>query len=70
MMVKPEPPDDFCVREVCKIGQGALCCRYLTMSPNGWSCEKLTDMGRELDRRADAKQMVAIGDNCLGRGDR
>jgi len=68
MVTMPEPPDDFCVTDVCKVGQGVLCCRYLTMSPSGWSCEKLTDMGRTIDRKVTAGEFTAKGDNCLGRG--
>jgi hypothetical protein len=54
------------VNEVCLIGQGARCCRYLTMSPRGWSCEKRHAMGRTLDARVAAGRMNARGDNCEG----
>lgn len=66
--VELAPPDDEYVKTVCKIGQGAACCRYLTMGGGGWSCEKLTSMKGTIDRRVDA--MVAKGDNCEGRGSR
>jgi hypothetical protein len=29
------------VREVCKVGQGHDCCRYLAASAAGWQCMKL-----------------------------
>ena len=59
-------PDQQQVETVCLIGQGEKCCRYLTMAPTGWSCEKLSDAGRLLDIRAAAGQMTARGDNCVG----
>ncbi len=59
-------PDNKQVREVCKIGQGAECCRYLTMGANGWSCEKLSEMGITLDAKALAGSMTARADNCPG----
>ena len=64
------PPDDVHAREVCKIGQGAECCKYLTMSvgsAGGWSCEKLSMLGASI---ALQKDMVARGDNCAGRASR
>lgn len=68
------PPSDFVTDDhaklICKIGQGRDCCRYLTMSPTGWSCEKLTDLGRALDMRVTTGTMVARGDNCEGRAAR
>lgn len=52
---------------VCKIGQGALCCRYLAMSPNGWSCEKHSRLKKYLDVRAATGTITACGDNCAGK---
>lgn len=58
-------PDDMTVRSICKIGQGAECCRYLTMGGGGWSCEKLNPEGKAmLDARVAG--MTAKGDNCDG----
>lgn len=65
-----EPPDDNWARMVCKIGQGHDCCRYLVMVPNGWSCAKHTELRAYLDQRVATKNMVARGDNCIGRGNR
>lgn len=62
--------DDDHAREFCRIGQGAACCRYLCRSSEGWSCEKQTVLGRELDRRVLAGGMVAQGINCEGRASR
>lgn len=64
------PPDDAYTETVCKIGRGAECCRYLTMAPDGWSCEKLSPIGDDLDSRARGGEMSAQSDNCPGRAPR
>jgi hypothetical protein len=51
-------------RDVCRIGQGAACCRYLTVGVQGWCCEKRTSLRHTLDARVS--QMTAQGDNCDG----
>lgn len=51
---------------VCKAGQGADCCRYLTRSAYGYECLKLRPLGAVLDARVAAGAMVARGDNCAG----
>lgn len=33
------------VKDICKIGQGHDCCRYLLMGPKGFECGKVTDKG-------------------------
>jgi len=61
-------PDEAWVREVCKIGHGHACCRYLTIAAGkGWSCEKATTTGRYLDTRVETETITARGDNCTGR---
>ena len=62
--------DNEWATSTCKVGQGAACCRYLAMGPNGWSCEKHSEMGRYLDQRVAAETMNARGDNCPGRASR
>jgi hypothetical protein len=57
-------------KSVCKIGTGYACCRYLTMAPKGWSCEKGTALKETLDLKVAKGQMIARGDNCEGRRDR
>ena len=52
------------VKNVCKVGKGAECCRYITMGADGWSCEKLTSLAAVIDKRAAT--MNAKGDNCAG----
>ena len=51
------------LRDICKIGQGRECCRYLTAGPDGFCCEKLSSMKSHLDH---ATHMTARGDNCDG----
>jgi hypothetical protein len=63
--MKPFPHDEW-IKGVCRIGQGAACCRYLTMSPTGWDCEKKTQLGLVLDARVARGEMTARGDNCKG----
>ncbi len=56
------------IKEVCKIGQGKDCCRYLTMGPNGFECAKL-NLGLMLTIDARVESMNAKGDNCEGKED-
>lgn len=41
-------------------------CRYLTMGPQGWGCQKLTSLARGIDARVKQGAMRATGDNCPG----
>lgn len=52
------------VTEVCKIGRGHDCCRYLVSGPTGFECAKLTPMRKHLNSRGDS--MTARADNCEG----
>lgn len=53
------------VDSVCKIGQGELTCRYITMGSNGFECGKLAPaLKAAIDRAAD--RMGSKGDNCEG----
>lgn len=54
------------VKNVCKIGQGADCCRYL-MFGDGFECARNTATAAILDMRVLAKTMIARGDNCDGK---
>jgi hypothetical protein len=60
-------PDLEHVKTVCRIGQGADCCRYLTMHPDGWSCEKHSSLRAYIDYRANVGSMHARSDNCPGK---
>ena len=50
--------------DVCKIGQGADCCRYLICDDNGFECAKTTSLKNAIDTRMN--QMNAKSDNCGG----
>ena len=55
---------------VCKMGQGNECCRYLIGSPNGLECAKnIIRIRRFTDMRVADEDMVARGDNCEGFGE-
>lgn len=63
-----DPPDDRWATDVCKKDGGAACCRYLAITPTGWSCEKHSSFRAFIDRKTNAGESVAQGDNCIGRG--
>jgi hypothetical protein len=63
-------PDTTWATDVCKIGHGHTCCRFLTMHPDGWSCEKHSPLADLLTQRALAGEMNARGDNCPGKDSR
>lgn len=52
------------VRDICKAGQGAACCRYLAASAEGIICLKLDSLKPTIDARTD---MIAKSDNCDGK---
>jgi hypothetical protein len=58
-----KPVSDY-INEVCRIGQGHACCRYLTVGADGFDCEKHTKLKAVLDARGDS--MAARADNCHG----
>ena len=56
------------VKEHCKLGRGADCCRYLMFSAKGFECAKADPtMKWRLDLRAELKEMTAQADNCIKR---
>ncbi len=55
------------VKNVCKIGQGNACCRYLMVGAGGFECAKRTSLQVTLDMRVYNDTMVAQGDNCEGK---
>jgi hypothetical protein len=55
------------VKDVCGIGQGPKCCRYLAMGGDGWACAKMDPvMKAGIDIRIRKGKMKARGDNCEG----
>jgi hypothetical protein len=54
-------------KEVCKIGQGKKCCRYLICDGDGFQCAKfILEFRGELDVRVTLNKITAQGDNCEG----
>jgi hypothetical protein len=59
-------PEDY-VKTICKIGQGALCCRYIVGGPQGLECAKHEpELAAQINRRVAAGAFTARGDNCDG----
>ncbi|MGO8241293.1 hypothetical protein ACC806_34715 [Rhizobium ruizarguesonis] len=59
-------PGDY-AQAVCKIGQGAACCRYVVGGPHGLECAKHTpELAAQINRRVAAGAFTAQGDNCEG----
>lgn len=57
------------VNDVCQIGKGVACCRYLTVAGGGFRCAKLdVQMRAAIDARVAGEAMKARGDNCAGQG--
>ena len=53
-------------KNVCKMGQGNECCRYLAVGSSGIECLKLTPHKSFLDWRVENNSIIAQGDNCEG----
>ena len=51
--MKPFPDNEY-IDNICKIGQAAACCRYLTMGSDGWSCEKHGSLKNIIDKKVAA----------------
>jgi hypothetical protein len=59
--------DNKHIKEVCKIGQGKECCRYLLCGPDGFECAKPNIYIRNtIDARVREGTFTAQGDNCKG----
>ena len=54
------------VKDICRIGQGLDCCRYLIAGREGFECAKLTSLKKLLDDRVLQDNITAQGDNCNG----
>lgn len=55
-------------KNLCKAGQGAATCRYITAGPGGFQCAKHTNLHRTIDARVAERTMVATSDLCPGKG--
>lgn len=62
MKIIPEDMRD----NVCKMGQGHDCCRYMVVSGDGISCAKNSQFHKTIDQRVALEKMTARGDNCEG----
>ena len=56
------------LNQVCKIGQGNECCRYIIAGSQGIGCAKHTELNKVIDAKVNAGEMTAQGDNCAGWG--
>ena len=55
------------VENVCKIGQGALCCKYLVIGMKGYECMRVSPENKKvIDDNWKTTAHVAQGDNCAG----
>ena len=53
--------------DVCKIGQGNDCCKYLVCGAKGFECMKVdSSMKKIIDNTWATTHHVAQGDNCEG----
>lgn len=58
------------IRDICKIGQGVICCKYLLAGANGFECAKIQpDWKLIVDNNWETTPHVAQGDNCEGKKD-
>ena len=65
-------PGDY-VKDICKIGQGELCCSYLLMGPDGYECakwDKNIGFRRAIEIRRANGTIKSLGDNCNGYTDK
>jgi hypothetical protein len=54
-------------KEICLIGKGALCCRYLVAGEKGIECVKHhLGFSQMINKRITAGTYKSIGDNCEG----
>ena len=54
------------LKQVCKIGQREKTCSFLLFGADGFSCAKGTSLEAVLEKRRQAREMVALSDNCTG----
>lgn len=56
------------LKEICRIGQGAACCRFIVGDGDGLHCAKLApEWAVQINVRHIAGTMTAKGDNCPGK---
>ena len=52
--------------EVCKLGKGSICCRYILLDRKGFKCVKFTKLHNYIDVRVAKGVIKARGNNCPG----
>lgn len=58
------------VIDICKIGQGSNCCKYLVAGEKGFECMKINPANKKvIDDNWAHNKHVAQGDNCDGKED-
>jgi hypothetical protein len=57
------------ITTVCKMGQGAECCKYLVMGQKGFECAKIKPSTKATIDNAWNDSKSAQGDNCDGKED-
>lgn len=58
------------IKQVCRIGQMAYCCKYLVCGAEGFECMKVNPANKAIvDRSWATTEHVAQGDNCEGQKD-
>lgn len=55
--------DGQTLREVCKVGQGLLTCKFVVVGKDGFRCAK----GTSIQLAIEMYVKIAQGDNCPGR---
>lgn len=56
------------IKTVCKIGQGAECCKYLVAGIKGFECMKVNPAYKAtVDANWETTPHVAQGNNCPGK---
>lgn len=56
------------LNSVCKLHQGEMTCRYISLGLKGFMCAKHTKMKSVLDSFVNEQKISARGDNCEGLG--
>ena len=52
---------------ICRVGQGAACCRYIVSGGNGIECVKHEpNLNQQINERVREGLFIAQGDNCEG----
>jgi hypothetical protein len=55
------------ITEICKVGQGEKCCKYLVAGAAGIECAKISDFKNVIDKNWLENEHIAQGDNCEGK---